>query len=78
MSKTFSGLISIAASSTTSGSELTLDVITGVPDAIASSGGNPKPSYSDGKTNAEAASKKLRSVSNGTKPRNRTEFSTRP
>ena len=45
MSKTFSGLTIIAASPTTSGSELTLDVITGVPDAMASSGGNPNPSY---------------------------------
>jgi hypothetical protein len=33
-----------AASPTTSGSEETLDVTTGTPQAIASKGGKPKPS----------------------------------
>ena len=44
ISNTFSGFTSMAASPTTSGSELTLDVTTGVPHAMASSGGRPKPS----------------------------------
>ena len=44
MSKTFSGFTSMAAPPTTSGRELTCDAITGVPEAIASSGGRPKPS----------------------------------
>ena len=39
-----SGSISSAASPTTSGSDETFEVITGVPLAIASSGGSPKPS----------------------------------
>jgi hypothetical protein len=43
MSNTFSGFTIMAASPTTSGSELTFEVTTGVPEAIASSGGNPKP-----------------------------------
>jgi hypothetical protein len=55
MSKTFSGFTIIAQSPTTSGSELTLVVTTGVPVAIASSGGNPKPSYKEGNTKAAAA-----------------------
>ena len=46
----------MAASPTTSGSELTFEVTTGVPEAMASSGGSPKPSYSEGKTNAAADS----------------------
>ena len=37
-------------------SELTPEVTTGVPAAIASSGGRPKPSWSEGKAKAEAAS----------------------
>ena len=42
ISKTFSGFTSTAASPTTSGSELTLEVTTGVPEAMASSGGQPE------------------------------------
>ena len=38
------GSTRIAASPTTSGSDETFDVITGVPLAIASSGGSPNPS----------------------------------
>ena len=38
------GSMSSAASPTTSGSDDTLEVMTGVPLAIASSGGSPKPS----------------------------------
>ncbi len=38
------GFINIAASFVISGIDVTLDVITGVPQAIASIGGNPKPS----------------------------------
>src|ERR1035441_421956 len=56
ISKTFSGFTRIAASPTTSGSELTLEHTTGVPQAMASSGGNPKPSYLDGKTKPAADS----------------------
>ena len=44
ISKTLAGFTITAASPTTSGSELTLAVTTGVPHAIASSGGKPKPS----------------------------------
>ena len=44
----------MAASPTTSGSEVALDVITGVPNAIASSGGSPNPSPSEGNTNTSA------------------------
>ena len=40
----FIGSMSSAASPTTSGSDDTFDVMTGVPAAIASSGGRPKPS----------------------------------
>src|SRR5207253_10657936 len=43
-----------AALPATSGSDDTFDVTTGVPLAIASSGGSPKPSYSDGNTNTPA------------------------
>ena len=38
------GSTSTAASPTTSGSDDTFEVTTGVPQAIASSGGRPKPS----------------------------------
>ena len=48
------GSISTPASPTTSGSAETLDVITGAPQAIASSTGIPNPSYSDGNRNAVA------------------------
>jgi hypothetical protein len=40
----------VSAASPTSGSEELLDVITGVPHAIASSTGRPKPSRSEGST----------------------------
>ena len=49
------GLTNPAASPTTSGSEETLDVRTGVPRAIASSGGKPNPSYTDGNAKASAS-----------------------
>ena len=42
------------ASWTVSGSAQTLDVNTGVPQAIASKGGRPKPSYNEGKSKASA------------------------
>src|SRR5215470_5151407 len=61
-----------AASPATSGRDDTLDVTTGVPLAMASSGGSPKPSYSDGKTNTAASRYSAASVSSGRKPRNRT------
>ncbi len=54
MSNTFSGFTSRAASLKTSGSDDTLEVSTGVPWAMASSGGNPKPSYREGNRNAGA------------------------
>jgi len=53
--ETFSGFTTMAASPMTSGSELTFEQTTGVPQAMASKGGKPNPSYSDGKTNADAA-----------------------
>lgn len=43
---------STPASPTTSGSDELLPVMTGAPQAIASSGGMPKPSNNDGNTNA--------------------------
>ena len=49
------GLTRTAPSPTTSGSEETLDTTTGVPLAMASSGGRPNPSYSEGKTNTSAS-----------------------
>ena len=55
ISKTFSGFTITAASPTTSGNELTFEVTTGVPHAIASSGGRPKPSYNEGNANSSAA-----------------------
>ena len=42
------GLIKIALSPTTSGSEEMFEVMTGQPHFIASSGGIPNPSYKDG------------------------------
>ena len=48
------GSKSRAASPTTSGSDATSEHATGQPHAIASTGGWPKPSYSDGKTSAAA------------------------
>src|SRR5262249_36957420 len=46
------GSTRMAASPATSGSDDTFDVTTGVPLAIASSGGGPKPSYGDGENNS--------------------------
>jgi hypothetical protein len=48
------GLIIKALEPATSGIEETLEVITGVPQAIASRTGKPKPSQSEGKTTAMA------------------------
>ena len=45
----------IPASPTTSGREEVFEAMTGVPQAIASSGGRPKPSYKEGKTKSSAA-----------------------
>ena len=44
----------MAASPPTSGSEELLEVITGVPQAMASSTGKPKPSRSEGSTRQAA------------------------
>ena len=57
---TESGSTNIAASPATSGSEVVLEVITGVPHAIDSTTGKPKPSYRDGNTSAKAPSVKTR------------------
>ena len=46
-----------AASPTISGSAVVFEHATGQPQAIASSGGSPKPSYSEGNTSAEARCK---------------------
>ncbi len=59
------GSTSTAASPATSGSDDTFDVTTGVPLAIASSGGSPNPSYSDGNTNTPASRYITASVSSG-------------
>jgi hypothetical protein len=59
------GSTSTAASPTTSGSEDTFEVTTGVPLAMASSGGRPNPSYSDGKTKTPASRYITASVSSG-------------
>ena len=48
------GSTSRAPSPTTSGSDEMREVTTGVPQAMASSGGRPKPSYSEGKANTAA------------------------
>ena len=48
------GIDQQAASPTTSGSDEMREVTTGVPQAIASSGGRPKPSYSDGNAKTDA------------------------
>ena len=42
------GSIRIPLCPTTSGIEVVFEEITGVPQLIASSGGNPKPSYNEG------------------------------
>src|SRR5436309_3479899 len=44
----------MVASPTTSGNEVVFDVTTGVPQAMASRGGKPKPSYKDGYKSASA------------------------
>lgn len=44
----------MAASPVTSGSDVSLDVNTGVPYAMASNGGSPNPSHSDGNVSAIA------------------------
>ncbi len=49
-----SGSTRTAASPTTSGSDEVFDVITGVPQAMASSAVRPKPSWSDGSSSIEA------------------------
>ena len=51
------GSIKSAASPATSGRELVLLQMTGVPQAIASRIGKPNPSYSEGKTKAAAPDK---------------------
>ena len=51
----FSGSAVRAASPTTSPSEPAREQTTGVPEAMASSGGHPKPSYSDGKSRRSTA-----------------------
>ena len=56
MSNTFSGFTITAASPTTSGREVLSEQTTGVPQAMASRGGKPKPSYSEGNTKATADS----------------------
>jgi len=48
------GSTSSAPSPTTSGSDEMREVTTGVPQAMASSGGRPKPSYNEGKAKTEA------------------------
>lgn len=47
--------------------------MTGQPKAIASSGGSPNPSYSEGNTNTAAFSYSARSCSSETQPTNFTE-----
>jgi hypothetical protein len=42
------GFTNTAQPPVTSGNDVVLDVIAAVPQAIASSGGNPNPSYKDG------------------------------
>ena len=72
MSSTFEGSKVRAALPTTSGSEPVFEQITGVPHAMASSGGSPKPSNSDGYANAVAPDRSAGRSSEGTAPRRRT------
>ena len=65
---TSSGAISHAASPQTSGMLLTLLAMTGAPDAIASSGGSPKPSTCDRNTKSEAPAYASARASSVTKP----------
>ena len=58
-----------AALPPTSGSDAAVDVITGVPQAIASRTGRPKPSYRLGNAKSRAALYQSGNSSSGTKPR---------
>src|SRR5438034_710472 len=66
ISPTFRGLTSTAASPATSFIEELFDVITGVPHDIASTIGMPKPSSSEGYTNATAPLKRAGRYARGT------------
>ena len=68
------GSIKIPASPTTSANELTLDVIVGAPHCIASRGGRPNPSYSDGKTNPVAPLYNADNDESGRNPVKKTRF----
>ena len=57
------GLNNSAASPTTSGNELTFAHTTGQPNDIASNGGMPNPSYSEGQTNTAAEAYKPANMS---------------
>src|SRR5258708_3320194 len=57
-----------AASPRTSGKQEAFEATTGVPDAIASSGGKPKPSYSEGYTQTSADAMTRGISSTGTRP----------
>jgi hypothetical protein len=65
MARGSSGSTSSAASPATSGREETFEVTTGVPLAMASSGGSPNPSYRDGNTNTLARRYMTANVSSG-------------
>src|SRR6266850_2115191 len=69
-SRTLDGSTSSAAPPATSFSDELFEVMTGAPQAIASTIGNPKPSRSDGYTNAVAPLKSSGSSARGTYPRN--------
>ena len=64
----------IAASPHTSGSEASRDTMTGHPQDIASSGGNPKPSYSEGNRKQAAFSYSALNSPSDTKPAGMTFF----
>src|SRR5207244_1392771 len=73
-----SGSNSLAASPTISGSDAASEQATGQPHAIASSGGWPNPSYSEGKTTAAARRYSDASSSCGTRPSDSTPAGTGP
>ena len=70
------GSNSSAASPATSGSDARSEHATGTPRAIASSTGSPKPSYSDGNTNAAASANRPSTSASLVQPRKRTSSST--